>query len=61
MSRANIQACMVEQTFGRCLFLQKSLIVGVRLGSKYTSAFYIFLINQSSSFYKSLYFDNRSF
>ena len=38
--------------------MQKSFIVGFRLGSKYTSAFYIFLTKQFSSFYTSRYFYN---
>ena len=40
---------------------QKSFIVGFRLGSKYLSVFYVFLTNQSSSFYTCLYFYNTLF
>ena len=47
--------------FGRGLCLQKSFIVGFQLGLKYAPAFYIFLTNQSSSFYTSLYFYNTLF
>ena len=53
-------AKIVSKFWPLIVFAEK-LHHGVRLGSKQVSAFYIFLGNGSSSFYKSLCFDNTLF